>query len=130
MFFYIIPYPFCGYSWLALAYQLLKLFFYLNICICEISFQRSLDFCATMYNKLIDLPFIRHGMAIFWAFASLSKKLTSTLLHIHSIVEFSNFVQCSQFKNHVIKVHQSNGGYIFNTSHLFWLGFREIHMIL
>jgi hypothetical protein len=69
-------------------------------------------------------------MANFWAFASLSKILTSTLLHIHSIVEFSNFVQCSQFKNHLIKVDQSNDGYFFNTSHLFWLGFKEIRMIL
>ncbi len=100
--FYIIPYSFCGYSWLALAYQLLKLFFYLNICICETSFQRSLDFCATMYNQLIDLPFIQHGMENFWAFASLSNFQTSTLFHIHSIVEFSNFVQCSQFKNNLI----------------------------
>jgi hypothetical protein len=128
--FNIIPYSFCGYSWLALAYQFLKLFFYLNICKCETSFQRSLDFCATMYNWLIDLPFIQHGMENFWAFASLSIFKTFTLLHIHSIVEFSNFVQCSQFKNNLIKVDQSNGGYFFNTSHLYWVGFREIRMIL
>lgn len=92
VFFNIIPYSLCGYSWLALAYQLLKLILYLNICICKTSFQRSLDFCATMYNQLIDLPFIQHGMGNFWASTSSSNFLTSTLLHIHSIVEFSNLV--------------------------------------